>query len=82
MDKDVYRQTRKRISEIEREFGSLENFALQTTNLSDQHRMRLEEESFSSYAEMMHIFEELQDLEIADLLDYQNMAGLFDGEFD
>ncbi len=81
MDKNVFHQLEKRLKEIEENYGSLENFVVQTTIWGDQHRMRMEEQNSSVYDEMKQVYQELSDLELADLLDFQKKLGEENGEF-
>lgn len=80
MDKNVYRPTMQKVAEIEKEYGDLTNFAILNTFESERHKMRMEKDIFSN-TEMSEVYQELSELELADLLDFQNMAGSFDGEY-
>ena len=82
MKKKVFRETLKRIFEIERkealeEFIVAENFS--STFESEKHRMKMRED-YSSFGQMNEVYEDLQDLERADLFDLRN-CGEFDGKY-
>ncbi len=79
MEKNVYRRQMKRIKKIEKAHGSLENYAKSSTNLDEKHRLRIDEDYSSVYQEMASVYDEFSDMERADLLDYQNIVGRFDG---
>ncbi len=79
MDKNVYRKSLKRIKKLEKQHGNLENYAKVSTNFDDKHRLKIEEDYSSIYQEMTQVYNEFSDMELADLLDYQNLVGRFDG---
>lgn len=79
MDKDVFRLTLNRVEEIEKTHGSLENFVKETTKVDEEHTLKIKENS-SIYKEMSRVYQELSDLELADLMDYRNLFGRFDGD--
>ncbi|MBE7075911.1 MAG: hypothetical protein E7375_02430 [Clostridiales bacterium] len=79
MQEYVYRQLLKKVEEIERK-KPLQTYILETTKVEDKHRLRMEDYS-SSHKVLEHVYQELFDLELADLIDYQNFVGRFDGEF-
>lgn len=81
MNKNVFHQLKKKLIEIEEKYGSLENFVVQTTISGDEHRMRMEGQDSSVYEEMEQVYQELFDLELADLLDFQKTIGEENGEF-
>ncbi|MDE6583401.1 MAG: hypothetical protein K2K31_01965 [Clostridia bacterium] len=81
MEKDVFKALLEKAKKIEEEFGELENFAKITTNCNEKHRMKMKEDFSSEYKDMSAVYQELYDLELADLLDFQNFIGRFDGEF-
>lgn len=78
MEENVYRSMMKRVSNVEKKHESLENFVKKTTNLNDEHRLRIE--GVEDFEELKPIYDDLTELEIADLLDYQNLYGRFDGD--
>ena len=80
MDKNAFWKLKKRAEELERQYGSLEEFAIQSTLGEKHHRMRMEEDYASNCPELLQVYQELSDLELAELLDEQNLGG-FDGEF-
>ena len=79
MEENVYRLLLERVELLEKKHGSLENFVKSTTNLNDEHRLRIEE--ICDFNNLQVAYEELRELEIADLLDYQNLYGRFDGDY-
>ena len=76
---EFYGELLKRVKQIEKEFGSLENYVLQTTFQNANHRMRMEEAYANSTSEMKQVYQDLFLLELADLFDAQNFIGRFDG---
>ncbi len=81
MNKNVFKKVLAKAEKIEQEFGSLENFVINTTIGHSKHRMRMEEEYSSNLHQLEKVYQGLNDLELADLVDYQNLIGRFDGEF-
>lgn len=79
MEKDVYQGLIDRVEEIEKRYLSIEDFVKSTTNFEDKHRLRIEDIS-SHIQELQEIYDEFSELEIAELLDYQNLYGRFDGD--
>ena len=79
MTKNVYAKLEKRVAEIEKRYQSLENFVTSTTIFPAKHRMRMEDIP-STFKEMSAVYLELEDLTLADLSDFQKLAGLIDGE--
>lgn len=78
MDKIIYSKTMQKVEKIEKEFGSLEDFVILSTMDKSTHRMIVEDATFD---EMGAVYQDLSDLEIADLLDYQNLMGSKYGEY-
>lgn len=78
MDKNIYSKTMQKVEKIEKEFGSLEDFVILSTMDKSTHRMIVEDATFD---EMGAVYQDLSDLEIADLLDYQNLMGSKYGEY-
>ena len=78
MNKNIYSKTMQKVEKIEKEFGSLEDFVILSTMDKSTHRMIVEDATFD---EMGAIYQDLSDLEIADLLDYQNLMGSKYGEY-
>ena len=84
----AYKKIVEKADALERDFGSLENFAI-STNFDDLHRMKMREELLAQYGNFTsHPFfddiilrKELLALELADLCDLQKSDGEFDGEF-
>ena len=81
MKKDVFQRLLERAKQLEEEFGDLEKFAIISTNCNEKHTMKMKEDFSSEYKDMSAVYQELSDLELADLLDFQNFIGRFDGEF-
>lgn len=81
MEEYVFQELLERAKKLEKEFGSLENFAKISTNCNEEHRMKMKEDFSSEYSDMSAVYQELLALELADLLDFQNFIGRFDGEF-
>lgn len=79
MEENVYRLLIEKVEALEKKHGNLENFVKSTTNLNDEHRLRIEE--VEDFDKLQVAYEQLRELEIADLLDYQNLYGRFDGDF-
>lgn len=71
--KKAYRKIAKKVKKIEKTFGSLQDFALSSTNFADGHKMRMEENP-SSYLQMHRVYQELDDLERADLEDFRRLS--------
>lgn len=81
MNKGVFRQLSKNIEKIEKQFGSLENFVVTSTNLNEKHKMKIEEDYSSTFQELWPVYQDLSELERVDLLDYHKFVGRFDGKF-
>lgn len=79
---DKFHLMLKRIKKIEELYGSLENYVVNSTNFEGQHRMKIEEIYSSLGSEMEQVYQDLLDLELADLLDFQNLIGEVYGKFD
>ena len=79
MEKNVYRKLLNKVKNIEAQ-QSLENFVKNSTNFDDEHRLRIEEDYSSTFQEMSQVYENLRELELADLLDFQKIYGRFDGD--
>ena len=63
----------KDAKKIEKKWRSVENFVITTTFDRTKHTMRMEEDSFSD-DNLLKVYEDLEELEIADLSDYQNLS--------
>ena len=79
MEKNVYRKLLNKVKNIEAQ-QSLENFVKNSTNFDDEHRLRIEEDYSSTFQDMSQVYENLRELELADLLDFQKIYGRFDGD--
>lgn len=80
MKENVFRQTIKKVEEIEKTHGSLENYVIASTFGGEGHRMRMEEDYSSISPLMTQVYQDLYLLELADLYDWQNFVGGFDGD--
>lgn len=80
MEKDVYADLMQKVEFIEKNFGSLENFVILSTWGHGGHKLIVEED-YSSSLDLSAVYRELSDLELADLEDYKNFLGRFDGEY-
>ena len=80
MEKNGYAELMEKVEFIEKNFGSLENFVILSTWGQDRHRLIIEED-YSSSLDLSAVYRDLADLEIADLEDYKNFLGRFDGEY-
>ncbi len=76
---EEYRQILENVERIEKKYGSFENFVVRSTFFDDGHRMKMKETSFGP--KMQAVYQDLSDLELADLMDYQKLFGRFDGEY-
>ncbi len=79
MNKNAFHVLEKKTKKIEEKYGSLENFVAYTTIAPEKHKMIMEDYSVDN--EMLQVYQDLLPLELADLIDYKNLAGLIDGEF-
>lgn len=73
MRKNEFRKLEKKVGKIEKEWGSLENFVIVSTFDGQKHTMKIEED-FSRDSQLLQVYNDLDDLEFADLLDYQNVS--------
>lgn len=78
MRKSVFRKMENKITRLEKEYGSLEGFFISTI-LPSQHMLRMKEEYASFAPTSTRVYQELSDLEHADLLDLKQ--GRKDGRF-
>ena len=84
----AYKKLAEKAELLERQFGSLERFAI-STNFEDLHTMKMREELLAQYGKFtLHLFfenkilkKEFEEFELADLCDLQKFDGEFDGEF-
>lgn len=77
MKESEFQKLERQAENIERVFGSLENFAISKSKTKDEHKMKMESDAFDD--ELLSAYDDLSDLDIADLVDYMNL-GRFDGE--
>lgn len=82
MRKDVFDELDKRVKHLEKDYGSLENYAVKSTMLSQRHIMKMREEMASfNFQEVRLAYEDLGELEFADLLDFKEYVDKDYGEF-
>ncbi len=75
MRKDMFFDLEKRVQKIEKEFDSLENYALISTSLEEKHIMKMREEIASfNFQELEAVYQELQPLDLIDLLDFKEFV--------
>ena len=79
MKENIYKNTLKRIEEIEEKFASFENFVKTSTNFDTKHKMKIEEDYLKNFQKLKEIYDDLKGLETIELLDAQRR---FDGRFD
>lgn len=75
-----YDEILSKVEKIEENGQSLKDFVVQSTCGDKRHKMILEED-YASIGELSAIYEDMRELECADLYDYQNLIGRYDGEF-
>ena len=73
----MYKTIEKKVRKIEKEFGSLENFVVSTTISSANHKLKMK----GAFQGLDKIYDDLKDLEKADLCDFKNFLSEEDGEF-
>ena len=78
MEENVFCAMLRRIAQIE-QTESLESFVIRTTFGTDKHTMNLRDYSFTP--QLGKVYQEFDEMELADLVDLQNFVGEFDGEF-
>ena len=66
----------KKVEKIEKEYGSIKNFAILSTCKEVKHKLRI-----GRSVDLEGIYEDLSDLEYADLIDYQNLEGEYGERF-
>lgn len=71
MEEKNFRQIMKKVKKIERH-QSLESFVLASTNLLEVHTLKMREEYSSFAPQSAKVYQELSDLEFADLVDFKN----------
>ena len=75
-----YDEILSKVEKIEENGQSLKDFVVQSTCGDKRHKMILEED-YASIGELSAIYEDMHELERADLYDYQNIIGRYDREF-
>lgn len=75
MRKDMFSDLEKRVQKLEKEHGSLENFAIASTKLNEKHIMKMREEIASfNFQELAKVYHDLYDLAFVDLLDFREFV--------
>ena len=75
MREDVFVKLEEVAKKIERGYGSLENFAIKSTMLEQRHIMKMREDFASfNFQEVRLVYEDLRELELADLLDFKEFV--------
>ncbi|MBQ7327460.1 MAG: hypothetical protein IJX00_00650 [Clostridia bacterium] len=69
--KEEFAKLEEKAKQIEKQFGTVENYAIQTTNCIDRHTLRIERQMFFRWHNMEKIYQQLEDLQFVDLLDFQ-----------
>lgn len=69
--KEEFAKLEEKAKQIEKQFSTVENYAIQTTNCCDKHTLRMERQMFFQWQEMEKIYQQLEDLQFVDLLDFQ-----------
>lgn len=69
--KEEYAKLDEKAKQIEKQFQSVENYEIQTTNCIDRHTLRIERQMFFRWHNMEKIYQQLEDLQFVDLLDFQ-----------
>ena len=72
----MFEELEKKAKEIEKEYGSVENFVVSTTIPDDKHKLKMK----GQFKDLRKVYESLNDLEIADLCDFKNFMSEEDGE--
>lgn len=81
MKESVFRPLMERVESIEKNYGSFVDWVISTTYLDEEHRMKMEDELFSTFAELEKVYQELSGLELADLLDFKKSESEEYGKF-
>ena len=66
----MYKSVEEKVKEIEKKFGSLENFVVSTTISTGKHKLKMKED----FQELEKVYASLEDLEKADLYDFKNLS--------
>ena len=69
MEKE-YKLLQTKVEKIEKEYGSLKKYVVLSTCQDERHKMRI-----GKAVDLSRVYEDLKDLEEADLIDYQNLKG-------
>ena len=80
MKKNVFSSTLKKVKQIEKT-RSLEEFVVQETFSNQKHRMKMKEAYCSFATQIGDVYQNLADLELADLVDENFFVGEFDGKY-
>lgn len=71
----AFLELERKAEKLEKEYGSLEDFVVSTTNLSLPHKMRIEVDF-----ELLQVYKDLEDLQTSDLVDFEKFEEDY-GEF-
>ena len=78
MATNPYKQMLKKIKNIEKNGQSLKDFVVKSTCGDVKHKMNNEQDYLAQ--DMRDVYEDVRPLEVADLYDYQNLIGRYDGK--
>ena len=73
----MFEELEKKAKEIEKEYGSVENFVVSTTIPDDKHKLKMR----GNFQNLESVYAELKDLENADLFDFKRFLSEEDGKF-
>ena len=71
----AFLELERKAEKLEKEYGSLEDFVVSTTNLHFPHKMRIEVDF-----ELLQVYKDLEDLQTSDLVDFEKFEEDY-GEF-
>ena len=78
MATNPYKQMLKKIKNIKKNGQSLKDFVVKSTCGDVKHKMNNEQDYLAQ--DMRDVYEDVRPLEVADLYDYQNLMGRYDGK--
>lgn len=82
MKEDVFALLENKVAKIEKEHGSLENFAIMSTMLEQKHMLKMRESYASfNFQELRGVYQDLHDLDLVDLLDFKEFVDKNYGEY-
>ncbi len=74
-----YDEIMKKVEKIEENGQTLKDFVVRSTCGKVEHKMN-NEEDYENIGALNGIYEDMKPFEIADLTDYQNLIGRYDGK--